>query len=297
MDAPVNLTATPNEVEVHIELDWDIDGLHYTGELIESSLPIPGIPYIVSGNTSNFLHDYDEACPYSGSQSPDVVYNWLAQPGIYYFDLCITDYDNKLYVYDQGLNLIACDDDSIYPEGGNAPIAASLNLQIETPGLYYIVVDGYGGYSGSYSLYMNYDNPNLVNDRLNRCANYSPGNVRSPSLLGYRIYRNGTPLADVGYDINSFLDLELFPFEEHCYTVRSVYQEGESLDSNESCTTIVTCPNPGDINSDGELNVLDVVVGINLILSNEWHPCADLNSDQVTDILDIVLLVGLILNP
>ena len=51
----------------------------------------------------------------------------------------------------------------------------------------------------------------------------------------------------------------------------------------------------GDINSDGQLNVLDIVSLVNLILSNDYLDTADLNSDNVINILDVVLLVNAIL--
>ena len=56
----------------------------------------------------------------------------------------------------------------------------------------------------------------------------------------------------------------------------------------------------GDVNSDGEINVLDVVQSINYILSNdnpsnEQITAADLNEDGILNVLDIVLLVNIIL--
>jgi len=54
--------------------------------------------------------------------------------------------------------------------------------------------------------------------------------------------------------------------------------------------------NLGDINEDGIINVLDVVMIINIILNNEYNVSADLNTDNNIDVLDIVLLVNIILN-
>ncbi len=52
----------------------------------------------------------------------------------------------------------------------------------------------------------------------------------------------------------------------------------------------------GDMNSDGALNVLDVVILANLILSgDDSNPSGDLNQDGTYNILDIVILVNLIL--
>lgn len=55
-------------------------------------------------------------------------------------------------------------------------------------------------------------------------------------------------------------------------------------------------PNPGDINSDDEVNVLDL-----LIVISAWGPCpliippdcpADLNADNVIDVLDLLLVIS-----
>ena len=53
----------------------------------------------------------------------------------------------------------------------------------------------------------------------------------------------------------------------------------------------------GDVNGDEIVNVLDIVVTINLILSgNEYLQSADQNSDGIVNVLDIVTLVNLILS-
>jgi len=52
----------------------------------------------------------------------------------------------------------------------------------------------------------------------------------------------------------------------------------------------------GDINCDGDLNVLDVVLMVNMILEDEYDEIADINEDGVLNVLDVVILVNLILN-
>ena len=52
----------------------------------------------------------------------------------------------------------------------------------------------------------------------------------------------------------------------------------------------------GDLNDDETLNVLDIVILANLILSgDDSNPSGDLNQDGIQNILDIVILVNLIL--
>lgn len=52
----------------------------------------------------------------------------------------------------------------------------------------------------------------------------------------------------------------------------------------------------GDINGDSQVNVQDIILSVNLILTSEYNSSADINSDGVIDILDIVQLVNLILS-
>ncbi len=52
----------------------------------------------------------------------------------------------------------------------------------------------------------------------------------------------------------------------------------------------------GDINCDGDLNVLDVVLMVNMILEDEYDEIADINEDGVLNVLDVVILVNLILD-
>ena len=51
----------------------------------------------------------------------------------------------------------------------------------------------------------------------------------------------------------------------------------------------------GDINEDGSMNVLDVVILANAILSNEDLSLGDINGDGLINVLDIVMLVNNIL--
>ena len=53
----------------------------------------------------------------------------------------------------------------------------------------------------------------------------------------------------------------------------------------------------GDINSDGVLNVLDIVSLINIIVFGETDPLGDVNLDGDINVLDVVTLINIILNP
>jgi len=52
----------------------------------------------------------------------------------------------------------------------------------------------------------------------------------------------------------------------------------------------------GDINDDGILNVLDIVLMVNMVLDDGYDEIADMNGDGVINVLDIVTLINTILN-
>ena len=52
----------------------------------------------------------------------------------------------------------------------------------------------------------------------------------------------------------------------------------------------------GDVNNDGVLNILDIVILVNWILNGEYHYSGDVNSDGQLNILDVVQLINLILS-
>ena len=52
---------------------------------------------------------------------------------------------------------------------------------------------------------------------------------------------------------------------------------------------------PGDVNSDGYLNIMDVVMIMDFILTEEYDMYSDMNQDGILNIMDIIELVNMIL--
>lgn len=52
----------------------------------------------------------------------------------------------------------------------------------------------------------------------------------------------------------------------------------------------------GDVNSDELVNVQDIVLVVNLVLSNTFDSDADINNDGLVNVLDVVQVVNIILN-
>ena len=67
--------------------------------------------------------------------------------------------------------------------------------------------------------------------------------------------------------------------------------ENAVFDFAEETDFIIT----GDINLDNVINIQDIILAVNLVLSNEYNSSADLNSDGEVNILDVVALVNIIL--
>jgi hypothetical protein len=71
--------------------------------------------------------------------SPDVVYQWAASEGTYHLDICDSDYDTKIYVYDENLTNIACIDDSCNDPDGN-PYRSDININMIFSRIYTITI-------------------------------------------------------------------------------------------------------------------------------------------------------------
>ena len=76
----------------------------------------------------------------------------------------------------------------------------------------------------------------------------------------------------------------------------SVWPTYHSYDIKELFFSIISSSEPGDINGDDTINVLDVVLLVNIILnSDDFTSSADLNGDNIINVLEVDLLVNLIL--
>ncbi|MBD3163212.1 MAG: hypothetical protein GF328_14005 [Candidatus Latescibacteria bacterium] len=122
------------------------------GDTIAEATIIPALPYSDSGSTVGYAHDYDEACPYGGSLSPDVVYSYTPSVDLNItIDLCASSYDTKVYVYAESPDsLVACNDDAGCGETFYQSFLEGVGVFAGTT--YYIVVDGYDSDSGEYQI-------------------------------------------------------------------------------------------------------------------------------------------------
>lgn len=172
------------------------------GDTIATAFPIYTIPFDDTGTTTGYNDDYDETCPIDGV-APDVVYSFTPS-----FDMLLTvdlygsNYDTKVYIYDEYLSVIDCNED--YYEDYVSKIEAA---PLIGGSVYSIVVDGYDTAHGDYVVRVEEYTPCVQ-----ECP---PGSVlenEPPLVDGYIDDYNGgcASLPDLGYAPFQTLDSNLF---------------------------------------------------------------------------------------
>ncbi len=132
------------------------------GDTIASAVPLI-VPGVVNGSTTGFADDYDTVCPYSGSVAADVVYCAVStRDMVATIDLCGSAFDTKIYVWDQALELIACNDDYYSDQTCGLYVSRIDGLVLAAYQPVYIVVDGYGAEHGAYHLVVREADPPCV---------------------------------------------------------------------------------------------------------------------------------------
>ncbi len=79
---------------------------------------------------------------------------------------------------------------------------------------------------------------------------------------------------------------------EICETLIEVPDNASEFLTTLECNESVV----GDINGDALVNVQDVVLAVNLILTNQYNSVADLNLDGAVNVQDVILILNLILD-
>jgi hypothetical protein len=129
------------------------------GDNIAAPFVITALPFSETGSTCAYLDDYDVACPYPESSSPDVVYAYYADSDVVVdVDLCESLYDTKVYIFENAEgSVVCCNDDAGCGESGYESRMES--IQLYGGNTYYFVIDGYGGACGTYALQIRPMNP------------------------------------------------------------------------------------------------------------------------------------------
>ena len=121
------------------------------GDNIASPFVITGLPFSATGNTCEYMNDYDVACPYPESVAPDVVYSFTPLTDmVVNVNLCLSSYDTKVYVFENAEgNIVCCNDDACGTSGYQSFME---NVFLYVGNTYFFVVDGYNEDCGEYVL-------------------------------------------------------------------------------------------------------------------------------------------------
>jgi len=133
------------------------------------------------------------------------------------------------------------------------------------------------------------------------------GSLYNQMPIPYAFSYYSAPLV---YDLDGDLDLEIIAGTSLSINVFDIKQEGNNSDywsmfrgnsKRSGLHTFIPLCTYGDINTDGNIDILDVLEQINFILDivepTEADICAsDLNADDNIDLLDSILLINIILN-
>ena len=112
------------------------------------------IPWSGTVSTIGAVDDYNEACPYDVVGAPDVVRRFVAtETGEIRIDLCDSNFDTKVYVYEGNCPLagsqngsagsgtaMGCSDDACGENGWRSRLSFMVTEGIE----YFVIFDGYG---------------------------------------------------------------------------------------------------------------------------------------------------------
>ena len=115
--------------------------------------------------------------------------------------------------------------------------------------------------------------------------------------IGYNLFRDNS-FIDFTED-TWYLDTDISSGTVYCYDLTAVYEEYQSLHTNDVCIETEGLPvDPGDLNIDGSLDVLDIVILVNMILGVEDpnYAIGDMDQDGVLTVLDVILLINSILD-
>ena len=125
-----------------------------------------------------------------------------------------------------------------------------------------------------------------------------PYSDESVTLFGLDVQVYGSySINETMSELGNYSDLHTYTGQDHVPFTNDMIFE---TDFTTNFLYDVVCGNndieTGDINEDSEVNILDVVMLINLVLSGDYLVSGDLNQDLSLNILDIVQLVNIILN-
>ena len=95
----------------------------------------------------------------------------------------------------------------------------------------------------------------------------------------------------IGDRAHEWLKKYLLDDFSNCELLLEVPPTASQYLTNIECESVIQ----GDLNGDGVIDILDIIILVNMILNDEYNSIADLNEDGELNILDLVIMVNLVL--
>ncbi len=133
------------------------NGIRLGGDTIESAIPIDMLPFSDSGNTVGYQNDYNDICVIGPNNAADVVYSFTPTSDMLLdIDLCESAFGNQLFVYEDEYvsgDPYACVPMFYYGVSECGFLAARMaGLPVYSGHTYFIIIDGYDGSQGTYTI-------------------------------------------------------------------------------------------------------------------------------------------------
>ena len=127
-------------------------------------------------------------------------------------------------------------------------------------------------------------------------GNYIPWTVYTDNVGIYYLLKLDEITIESGFYLDQQWDYSSDIYFNNYYAFYYAQDGGSEIGGGEGLFQYNQTNIDGDINQDGETNVLDIVISIDLILIDAYDILVDLNQDGLINILDIVILINLLLN-
>ena len=121
--------------------------------------------------------------------------------------------------------------------------------------------------------------------------------VNREEPIGYNLFKNNQLI--VFTEDTWYLDTNISSATTYCYDLTAIYQNYQSIHTEQVCIETEGEPiSPGDLNIDGSLDILDIVLLVNMILGIEEsnYDIGDIDQDGQLTVLDVILIINTILN-
>ncbi len=121
------------------------------GDTWDEAFLIPEFPFFTTGTTIGYTTNCCvEMCPYE-AWGPAVFYTYTAPEDIIVqVDLCGSNYDTGLYIFDENHYVVACNIDFYFDDECGVYVSKIEDAYLEAEQTYFIVVTGMGGSTGDY---------------------------------------------------------------------------------------------------------------------------------------------------